>query len=191
MSVIHQNILSGGKYPRTIIVRHVSPDDAARQLTQSPTNISPGLDTIFIGISYHISDTGTADFICLASLTHAFILSVHPRTKSGSRLFAALLQSGVIEDHDISAPSPVIEICLAGFGMARIAVQVRQATEFHVRGVDLSSLHTNTWEPWAPSKFIAERVDTKVDRFAVARLWMGNQDSAERDTVLQAWLAAW
>jgi len=170
MSLVHQNILSDHRYPRTITVRKALADEAACQLTQGPT-VSADADTI--GISYHISETGNPDFICLASLTHAFIISVGPRMRTGTKSFATLLRS-----------------CLVGFGMARIAIQVRQATGLQVKGIDLSSL-SNSWEPWSPSRFIAERVDTKIDRFAVARLWMGNENSAEKDIVLQAWLAAW
>jgi len=167
MSLIHQNILSDHRYPRTITVRKALADEAACQLTQSPTEFA---DVDTIGISYHITETGNPDFICLASLTHAFVISVGPGMRAGSKTFAALLQSRLV-----------------GFGMARIAIQVRQATGLQVAGIDLSSL-SNSWELWSPSKFIAERVDTKVDRFAVARLWMGYE---ERDIVLQAWLTAW
>jgi hypothetical protein len=151
--------------------------------------VSADADTIFIGISYHISETGNPDFICLASLTHASIISVDSKIRTGSKRFAAILQSSRITNHGISDASDH-EVCLVGFGMARFAIQVRQATGLRIKGVDLSSL-SNTWEPWPASKFIAERVDAKVDRFAVTRLWMGYEDLAERDVVLQAWLAAW
>lgn len=187
MPLIHQNILSDHRYPRTITVRKVLAEDAACQLTQGST-VSADANSIFIGVSYHISETGKPDFICLASSTHAFTISVGSEMRTGSKNFAALLRSGGVTSHDISEISPTL--CLVGFGMARIAIQVRQATGLQIKGVDLSSL-SNSWEPLAPSKFIADRVDAKVDRFAVARLWMGDETSAERDIVLQAWLAAW
>ena len=59
-------------------------------------------------------------------------------------------------------------------------------------GIDLSTLFSpNIREPHGPSRVIAEFVDRSVDRFEIEKLWMDMNGSAESDTVLQPWLAAW
>jgi len=189
-SQIHQDILPDRKFPRTIILRRVSPDDAAYHLSQS-TAVSDSTETIPIGIAYHISQTGKVDFICLSNLTHAFIISLDSTARAGpGKAFAALLSESI----EVTATSSItpFPFCLVGFGMAKVAIQVSQATCMRVSGIDLSTLCSpNTREPWSASKFIAEKVENGVDRFKVASLWTGDEGSAERNTALQAWLAAW
>jgi hypothetical protein len=183
LSQIHQDILPDRKFPRTITLRRVSPDDAAFHLSQS-TAVSDSAETISIGIAYHISQTGKVDFICLSNLTQAFIVSLHSTARAGpGKAFAALLSESSITPYTF---------CLVGFGMAKVAIQVSQATRMRVSGIDLSTICSpNTREPWSASKFIAEKVENGVDRFKVASLWTGDEGSAERNIALQAWLAAW
>ena len=191
MSVVRQNILSNSRYPQTITLRRVPAEDAARQLLRG-SSVSGDEDTTVVGIAYHVSETGAADFICLANLTSAFIISFDPKSNSFGRQISALLCADVDVDGECSATTLQKNVWLVGFGMARIAIQVKQATSLHVMGIDLSTLFSpNTREPHRPSRVITEFVDRSVNRFEIEKLWMDMNGSAERDTVLQAWLAAW
>lgn len=190
LTQIHQDILPDRKFPGTIIVRRVSPDDAARYLSH-PTSVSDGIEMIPIGIAYHVSSTGKIGFICLSNFTHAFIVTLNSTAKIGPETaFAALLSERIKITTESQFSSHTL--CLVGFGMAKIALQVSQATRMQVRGVDLSTLCSQTTrEPWPASRLIAERIDTSADKFKVASLWMGDEGSSERNIALQAWLAAW
>ena len=191
MSLVRQTIISNPRYPQTITLRRVPAEDAARQLLRG-YSISGDEDTTVVGIAYHISETGAADFICLANLTSAFIISFDKKSIPFGKQFSALLCADIDADGENPATFLQNNVRLVGFGMARIAIQVKQATSLHVMGIDLSTLFSpNIREPHRPSRVIAEFVDRSVNRFEIEKLWMDMNGSAERDTVLQAWLAAW
>ena len=69
--------------PQTITLRRVPAEDAARQLLRGHS-VSGDEDTTVVGIAYHISETGAADFICLVNLTSAFIISTKSQSHSGN-----------------------------------------------------------------------------------------------------------
>jgi hypothetical protein len=189
VNVVHQHILSGTAYPRNINLHRIPAEDAARQLIKRRS--SGQEDIVPIGISYHVDQTGAVDFFCLANLTDAYILRFDPKSNGLRQVFTALLCAAG-EGIDVKSVSPSYNPCLVGFGMARTAVQVNRTTRLRIRGVDLSTLSlTNIREAKSPSTFVAERIDNRVDKFEIIRLWMNFEESAERDTVLQAWLAAW
>jgi hypothetical protein len=190
MNSIDQTILPCLKpFPRTIQVRHVSQaqaGDACLHLLSG--NISTRI--LPIGIAYHIGSEGKIDFICLSNLHLAFVISFdryyddkpHPSTN-----FADLLHSGNVVTHRNEA-----EVCLVGFSFPRTAVQVNRVTQRHVRGVDLSTMFgPNPREPWSPPRIVRECVHSSVNTWDVACLWLGDERTGERNTCLQAWLAAW
>ena len=180
MSAIKQDILSGSQYPRSLTVQQVSAKDAARQFTKRLSE--PGTEDIVpVGIAYHVSSTGEADFMCLAQSNAADVLFISLRKSKFDSIAGFLCADGALAS----------EVRLVGFGMAQIAIQVCHATNLRVKGVDLLTLFDNPREPCSPSEFIAGRVDGKAKASVVQRLWMGNKASAKRDVALQAWLAAW
>lgn len=188
MHKIQQHILRGGNYPRTINATRVSANEAAVQLLRRSTPYESE-DIIPIGIAYHLSGTGHADYICLADPTEAFIVSFTSKAKATlTNDFAALLRAG--GGANVEATIPAAEkVCLVGFNMARIAIQVNKATRLDVRGADLPMLLSpNAQHPEAPSALIASKLGPRVNDRAIDSLWIKNR---EEDVVIQAWLAAW
>ena len=190
MNSIDQTIFPAQKpFPRTIQVRHVSQaqaGDACLHLQSGATSTT----ILPIGIAYHIDSEGRIDFICLSNLHLAFVISFdqyHDDKPHPSTNFADLLHS-----RDSGARRNEVEICLVGFSFPRTAVHVNRVTQRHVRGVDLSTLFDpNPRTPWLPPRIVKERVESSVNAWNIASLWLGDDRSAERNTCLQAWLAAW
>jgi len=180
MSVIKQDILCGSQYLRSLTVEQVSAKDAARHFTKRLSE--PGTaDMVSVGIAYHVSSTGEADFMCLAQSNAANVLFISLRKSKFDSIAGFLCADGALAS----------KVRLVGFGMAQIAIQVSHATNLRVKGVDLLTLFGNPREPCSPSDLIDKRVDSKVNTSAVQRLWMGNRASAKKDVALRAWLAAW
>ncbi|CAA7262308.1 unnamed protein product [Cyclocybe aegerita] len=182
MDTIDQTILRDKtSFPSTLRVRHTSQvraGDACRHLASGGP----------IGIAYHIDSQGQIDFIALSNLSLAFVIhfdSPHHNTPHGSAEFAYVLQSGSEEPG-----TDDVDICLVGFSLSRTAIQVNSVTQRHVRGVDLSTLFcANAREPWSPARIVRERVSSNADSWDIARLWLGEESTAQKDVCLQAWLA--
>ncbi len=188
MSLIHQDILSHGKYPRSFVLYRVPADDPASHLTQ--LLVSRDKDIIPIGIAYHVSRTGRVDFICLANLTNVYIISLYPKKTPFSRILAALLCANGVAASDISDLGFTLsKTCLVGFGMPRTTIQINHGTRLPVKGVDLSTLFSP--DSWPPSLIFTKGLGDEINKLMITQLWMGSEDSAERDIALQAWLAAW
>jgi len=191
MNTIDQKIFPGqNSFPRTIQVRHVSQahaGDACLHLQSGSVSAS----VLPIGIAYHINSEGIIDFICLSNLHLVFIISFdryHDDKPHPSTNFADLLHSR----DDVGRRNEELEICLVGFSFPRTAIHVNRVTQRHVRGVDLSTLFSpNPREPWSPSKIVKERVRSSTNAWDIASLWFGDEQTAERNTCLQAWLAVW
>ena len=190
LNSIDQRIFPSQKpFPRTIQVRHVSQAQAADACFHL---LSGDISTTIvpIGIAYHIDSEGTIDFICLSNLHLAFVISFdgyHDDKPHPSANFADLLHP-----RDGAASRNEAEVCLVGFSFPRTAVHVNRVTQRHVRGVDLSTMFSpNPREPWSAPRIVRERVYSSVNAWDVACLWLGDERTAERNTCLQAWLAAW
>jgi hypothetical protein len=182
MSVIQQDILLGVQYPRNLTIQSVTAKNLARQLTSLS---DPGTEDIIpIGIAYHLSGKGEADFMCISLPNSTDILLVSLR-KPKLRSIADFLCA------DEGSHPLASKLCLVGFGMPQVAIQISHATKLRVKGVDLSALFTNPGDPWSPSEFIAKKVENGVKQYAVQRLWMDNKASAKKNVALRAWLAAW
>ncbi|KIM34855.1 hypothetical protein M413DRAFT_434968 [Hebeloma cylindrosporum] len=163
-----------------------NPGDACRHLKFGGVSTS----VLPIGIAYHIDNGGKIKFMCLSNLHLAFVISFddhHDDKPHPSFEFVDLLRP----TDDGRRTNEEVEICLVGFSFPRTAIQVNRATQRHVRGVDLSTMFTpNPREPWSPSRIVKERVHSSANAWDIACLWHGDERMAERNTCLQAWLAA-
>jgi hypothetical protein len=165
MLVIQQDILSGPQYPRSLTVQQVSANDVARQFTKRLSE--PGTEDIVpVGIAYHISGKGKVDFMCLAQPNAADVLLISLQKAKFGSVADFLCPSG---------GGLASKICLVGFGMAQIAIQVSHATNSRVKGVDLLTLFPDLRSP----SELVKTVDNKVKKSAVRRLWMGNNSLRE------------
>ena len=176
MSIIRQDIFL---VPQTLKLHQVSAAQASEQLTKCPSD-STADDILPIGIAYHVSRKGQADFMCLAQPNTPDILLIPLLEKS---------KFSPIKNFLCSPPGH--KACLVGFDMPQIAIQISHATNLPVKGVDLLTLSSNPRATRHPLVFITEKIGDKLNQSAVRRLWFGNRATARNDTALQAWLAAW
>ncbi|KAF8962214.1 P-loop containing nucleoside triphosphate hydrolase protein [Flammula alnicola] len=186
MASIAQNIFSRNEsFPERINFRRVShrqAGDAVRHLTNQKVASS---SLLTIGVAYHVSNTGKLDFISLANTDTAFRIDFDMKVDGIDKDFFTLLSA---TDDALSDDRP--RCLLVGFSMARTAVQVHQTTRRRLKGVDLSTLYTPaTWKPHSAME-VVDRVSRSANKWEVARLWVGNEHSMEKNICLQAWLAA-
>ncbi|PPQ95133.1 hypothetical protein CVT25_011676 [Psilocybe cyanescens] len=139
-----------------------------------------------IGIAFHTSDAGDVDFLSLANINTALLISLDATKSQVNKDFTTLLSSGG-EAHVMGK----WRCCLVGFSMARTAVQVSRATHVRVQGVDLNTMDsTDTWAQNSPAEVVAKNIFISLDKWKINLLWLGGSDSAQTDICLQAWLAA-
>jgi hypothetical protein len=184
MSVVQQDILSSPQYPQSLTVQQVTASDAARQFAKRLSE--PGTqDIVLVGIAHLIDRKGQVKYMCLAQSNVADVLLI---PLSGTSKFASIAALLCEEPMERSLAS---KVCLVGFGMAQIAVQISRATNLPVKGVDPLTHFGTPKKPWYPSDLIIKKVDNKAKKSAIQRLWTGNTASAKQNIALQAWLAAW
>ncbi|KAF9558500.1 P-loop containing nucleoside triphosphate hydrolase protein [Agrocybe pediades] len=162
---------------RQYSIRHVG--EAIRHLTNDPPAGQPSV----IGIACHAGESGVLEFISLSNTDTAFLIRLGSKSVVTNADFAALC-------HPRNGAEPTT--CLVGFSMAKVAVQVSDATHLRVKGVDLSTLLSpDTWRPKTPLEIITNHVSPGADKWGIVSLWHGNEQTIETDLCLQAWLAAW
>lgn len=188
MESIEQRIFSEpSPFPRKINVKHFSmhqADEAVKYLLEDQVLSTSSL--LPIGVACHSAKKGGIDFMVLSTTTTAVLIVVEkqkPRNPGGS--ISTLLSAGEIVVN--RTPS---KACLVGFSIACSAIQITQATNLQVQGVDIGRFSSSVQH--APVNIVVDETKPlSVNKWMVCRLWMGSDRSSKRDTCLQSWLAAW
>ena len=179
-------------FPPQLHIRHISlrhAGDALRHLTYSLPEANNSRTVRAIGIAYHISQRGALAFIALANDRIVIRVDFPENEKSPhvDSALAHLLGSGEVSLTAVDDGRPR----LVGFGLARTAVRLQQKLRSRIRGVDVAKLDASTEKDLAPAEVAQQLLSRNVDEWEVTRLWLGNENTAERNVCLQAWLAAW
>lgn len=163
----------------TIPMRRFSP----HTFSLAATNIANTGTSIF-GISIRLSALGEVTAIAFATPDEVFYVSLHSPAGSVRGDFISMLTTAL-----------GTTVTVAGFLMPRIALHLYRCHRWHIRGVDLSSLLTNSAEKAiSPAEFLSKHFDPHVKRHDVDRLWYqdpeDNEEEARRRVCLRAWVGA-
>ncbi|KAF9074553.1 hypothetical protein BDP27DRAFT_1415971 [Rhodocollybia butyracea] len=160
--------------PSSIAVKRINRRDAenvARSLSQSDEKV--------FGIDISKKENGLIDHFAIATQTVVYLIEAgHDNVRHLDDLdvtFKKVLQS--------------TQAVLVAFKMPRIALRLHHHFQYHVRGVDLSSLLSTDTALW-PSKVVS-RIYHIDQSFVVDRLWHeNNQKNLTENLCLRAWISA-
>ncbi len=171
---------------RRISLRHTG--KVVRHLTHSVSGANNSRTARAIGIAYHFSPRGSLAFVALANAQIVIRIDLSENEKSPhvDGALVHLLGSGEDSLTAVDDWRPR----LVGFGLARTAVRLQQKLRYRIRGVDVAKIGASA-EDLTPAEVAQQLLSRNVDKWEVTRLWLGDENTAERNVCLQAWLAAW
>lgn len=141
-----------------------------------------------LGLAILLSKEGVLEALALATPKRVFVL--YPRgnsVKRSSKEMSERVTTDAFASFLFGQKRPVV-----GFGMARMAMHVRQGVSAHVRAVDLSNMSSKS----SPGEFVKSLLDHTADTFAVDTLWDAFPPELHNDPrrleylCLRAWLSA-
>lgn len=141
-----------------------------------------------LGLAILVSTEGVLEALALATPRRVFVF--YPRgdaVKRSSREMAERVGTDAFAALLGGQKRPVV-----GFGMARMAMHVRNGVSAHVRGVDLSCMSSKS----SPGEFVKSLLDQSSDTFAVDTLWdavppeLYNDPRRLENLCLRAWISA-
>lgn len=141
-----------------------------------------------LGLAILVSTEGVLEALALATPRRVFVF--YPRgdaVKRSSREMAERVGTDAFAALLGGQKRPVV-----GFGMARMAMHVRNGVSAHVRGVDLSCMSSRS----SPGEFVKSLLDQNSDTFAVDTLWdavppeLYNDPRRLENLCLRAWISA-
>ena len=141
---------------------------------------------------------GYVDALALATPSQIFHVIIHRRTptpqsdatetpnQSTSPLGSREREDGAV---DIARVLDHPRALLVGVHMPRLAVILLRITGGHIRGVDLSTLHSNsTYVQKCPAKLVAHAYQCKVQWDRINKLWCRDHNV---DLQRRAWVSSW
>lgn len=134
--------------------------------------------TVAFGLSVKLSRSGKLEYVAFATPEQVYLMKVEKTDGPPSAMNLRSILNGS-------------RFTLAGFEMAKLALDIHRGLEHRVRGVDLSTLlSASTRRPWSPSTFVVERLSSAARRLDIEKLWEGDPECGFREVCLRAWLSA-
>lgn len=166
-----QNLVSG--LPSLVDVQRLSVDTS-----DIPRFVLNDADIpVAFGVSLRLTEKGAIDTVVLATPTRVFQIRLtgYPAGAPALVILASIL--------------PHQSTFLAGFHFQRLALVLHNHFQVHIRGVDLSTLHSiSTFAQLSPAQVASKVFECKVRWDKIHRLWDRNDDD---NLCLRAWLSAW
>ena len=169
------NIISGPDIPTQIPVKRLND----RNCEAIQRILKTAEDTITFGVSYRLNKQGHIDAVALATPRNVFHVVVGQEVPSYSPGAGNMPLARVLQHP---------RMLLAGIQMPRLSLILAHQLDTHVRGVDLSTLYTDSTFKQDTSAKLAKRVFDLVRWDRIHRLW-DNESNA--DMWLRSWLCVW